>query len=139
MKVSEEIDALNSMGFDYMKFLVLPRVLSVTFAMPILVLIADLAGICGGLLTALTTLDITFNGFFTELHRAMTIGDIVTGVGKSIVFGFLVATVGCFRGLQVRGGAEGVGKYTTTSVVSGVFLIILTDAVFTFIFQALGI
>ena len=139
MKVSEEIDALDSMGFDPIKFLVLPRVASVMIAMPILVIFADIAGIGGGLIAALGTLDITLTGYLNELNRALSYWDLFTGLGKSVVFGFLIATVGCFRGLQVKGGAESVGRFTTASVVSGVLLIILSDAVFTFIFQVIGI
>jgi phospholipid/cholesterol/gamma-HCH transport system permease protein len=139
MKVSEEIDAMMSMGFDPIKFLVLPRVLAVTLAMPLLVILTDLAGIAGGLLAAVGTLDITVAGYVNELQRALSYGDLFTGLGKSMIFGFLVATVGCFRGLQVRGGAESVGRYTTIAVVSGVLSIIVADAVFTFIFQSIGI
>ncbi|MFC2131734.1 MlaE family ABC transporter permease [Bacteroidota bacterium] len=139
MKVSEEIDALESMGFDYMNFLVLPRVMSVMLAMPILIMLTDLAGILGGLVAAITTLDITVAGYINELHRAIDFSDIFSGMSKAVVFGFLIATVGCFKGMQVRGGAESVGKYTTASVVSGIFLIILFDALFTYIFSILGI
>ncbi|MDA3842931.1 MAG: ABC transporter permease [Candidatus Kapabacteria bacterium] len=139
MKVSEEIDALNTMGFDHIKFLVLPRVFAVMIAMPILTLMADLAGILGGLLTAITALDLTITGYLNQLQSTLSYWDVFTGVGKSIFFGFLVAAVGCFRGLQVRGGAESVGKFTTTSVVTSILLIIIADAVFTFVFQTLGI
>jgi len=139
MKVSEEVDALRSMGLDYMHFLVIPRVLSVMLVMPILVLITDLAGIFGGLVAAISTLEITVAGYINQLHRALDFYDIFTGVGKSIVFGFLIAAIGCFRGMQVSGGAESVGKYTTASVVSSIFVIIVFDALFTYIFQILGI
>ncbi len=139
MKVSEEIDALNSLGFDHMTFLVVPRVIAVMFAMPLLTILADAAGIVGGLLAAVTTLDITITGYINQLERALTNAHIFSGILKSIIFGFLVASVGCFSGMQVRGGAESVGKFTTTAVVSGVLLIIIADAVFTFVFQAIGI
>jgi phospholipid/cholesterol/gamma-HCH transport system permease protein len=139
MKVSEEIDALRSMGFDVFYFLILPRVLAVMLVMPILVLITDVSGILGGLIAALSTLDITFAGYVNQLHRALDFADVFTGVGKSVVFGFLIGNVGCFMGLQVKGGAESVGKYTTTSVVTSIFLIILFDAIFTYIFSTLGI
>jgi len=139
MKVSEEIDALHSMGFDVDYFLVLPRVLAVMLVMPILVLITDISGIFGGLVAAISTLDITVLGYLNQLHRAIDFSDIFTGLGKSVVFGFLISTVGCFMGMQVKGGAESVGKYTTTSVVTSIFLIIFFDAVFTFIFSTLGI
>jgi len=139
MKVSEEIDALISMGFDPTKFLILPRVIAVVLSIPLLTLIADFAGIAGGLLSALLTLNITISGFINELQSALNYAAIFTGVGKSLFFGFFIASVGCFRGLQVRGGAESVGKYTTASVVSAIFLIIFLDALFAFIFQALKI
>ena len=139
MKVSEEIDALTSMGFDKMRFLVLPWVLAVICAMPFLVIIADVAGIAGGYLSAATSLHLTLSGYMNELRTAIDYGDILSGLWKSVVFGYLVATVGCFRGMQVKGGAESVGKYTTASVVSGVLLIIIADAIFTFFFRALGI
>jgi phospholipid/cholesterol/gamma-HCH transport system permease protein len=139
MKVSEEIDALNSMGFDYIKFLVMPRIAAVVFAMPLITIIADFFGILGGMLTALATLNITFIGFMNEMQRSLSYGDIFSGILKSVIFGYLIATVGCFRGLQVSGGAESVGRYTTASVVTGVLLIILTDAVMIFVLQSLGI
>lgn len=139
MKVSEEIDSLSSMGFDYIRFLIIPRVLSVVVAMPFLVILADLAGIVGGWVAALSTLEITTVAYINELARALNYYHVFTGLGKSIVFGFLVSVVGCFKGLQVTGGAESVGRNTTSSVVIGVFLIILFDAIFTYIFQVMGI
>lgn len=139
MKISDEIDALKSMGYDEYAFLVLPRVLSVTFAMPLLTIMGDLAGISGGLVAALSSLNITLTGFMNELQNSLGLSNLLTGLFKSMVFGFLIASIGCFRGLQVRGGAESVGKYTTTSVVSGILLIIVSDAVFTFLFQIIGI
>lgn len=139
MKVSEEIDALTTMGFDRIQFLVLPRVIAVALAMPFLVIICDLVGIIGGLLAGLATLDITISSFFAQLNIALNYGHVFSGIIKSIVFGLLIATIGCFRGFQVQGGAESVGRYTTASVVSGVFLVILTDAIFVFLLSALGI
>ncbi len=139
MKVAEEVDALDSMGYNIVSFLVLPRVLAVTLAMPLLTMLCNIAGVGGGLIAALTTLDITISGYLNELQLAVSMGDIFSGLFKSLIFGFLVATIGCFRGLQVRGGAESVGRFTTASVVTGVFMIIFTDAIFTFIFQVLNI
>jgi phospholipid/cholesterol/gamma-HCH transport system permease protein len=139
MKVSEEIDALNTLGFDSFEFLVLPRVVSVTLAMPLLVIICNVVGMVGGLIAALTTLDVTTSGYILRMQSALSLLDISTGLFKSIIFGFLIASLGCYKGLNVTGGADAVGKITTASVVASVFLIILSDAIFTFIFQALGI
>ncbi|MBX3042595.1 MAG: ABC transporter permease [Candidatus Kapabacteria bacterium] len=139
MKVSEEIDALTTMGFDKFEFLVLPRVMSVTLAMPFLVIICNIVGILGGLIAATSTLDITFSGYIGRMQMALSLWDIGSGLIKSIVFGFLISALGCYKGLNVQGGADAVGRYTTSSVVAGVFLIILADALFTFIFQALGV
>lgn len=139
MKVSEEIDSLKTMGFDITNFLVLPRVLAVTLAMPFLTILANLAGIIGGLVSGLAVLNITMTGYINQLQSVLGLDDIFSGLIKSMVFGFLVASVGCFRGLQVKGGAESVGKNTTISVVNGILLIILSDALLTFLFQILGI
>ncbi|TAL68117.1 MAG: ABC transporter permease [Bacteroidetes bacterium] len=139
MKVSDEIDALKSMGFDHIHFLILPRIIAVMFAMPFLVMLANFAGILGGMLAALSTLELTMVGYLNEMQTALSFGDVFSGLIKSIVFGFLVSSIGCFRGLQVHGGAESVGKYTTAAVVTGVLTIIVADAIFTLIFQSLGI
>ncbi|MDD3125109.1 MAG: ABC transporter permease [Candidatus Kapabacteria bacterium] len=139
MKVSEEIDALTTMGIDLYQFLVLPRVLAVTFSIPFITALADLSGIIGGLFASLTTLNITMNGFIVELGTALTYAHVFSGIIKSMLFGFLVASVGCFRGLQASGGAESVGKFTTAAVVTGVLLIVLSDSVLTFVLQVLGI
>jgi phospholipid/cholesterol/gamma-HCH transport system permease protein len=116
MKVSEEIDALRSMGFNITNFLVLPRVLGVLLAMPILTIIADIAGVLGGLIAAISILDVTISGYLNQLQIAVGISDILTGIIKSLIFGFGIAAVGCFRGMQVRGGAERVGKFTSASL-----------------------
>ncbi len=139
MQVSEEVDALTAMGFNIMRFLVMPRVLAVALAMPLLVLFSDIAGIIGGLFIGITVCKLSLSGYLNETRQALTYAHLFSGLGKSLVLGQLIALVGCMRGLQVRGGAESVGQYTTSSVVTGIFLIILADAVFTLLFQALGI
>lgn len=139
MKVSEEIDAIRTMGIDLYQFIIVPRVLSVTLSIPFVTILADLAGIIGGYIAAAIMLDMTFTGYVTEMTRAMNYAHVFSGIGKSMIFGFLVASVGCFRGMQASGGAESVGKFTTAAVVTGVLFIILSDAVFTFLFQTLGI
>ena len=139
MKISDEVDALKTMNFNIYNYLVMPRIIALIFSVPILCLIGDLAGIIGGLIAGMTTLDLTMNAYFTELKTALTYAGIFSGVFKSFVFALTIAIIGCFRGLQVSGGAESVGRYTTSSVVTSIFLIILLDAVFTYTFQIFGI
>ncbi|MCX6154504.1 MAG: ABC transporter permease [Candidatus Kapabacteria bacterium] len=138
MVVSEEIAALTSLGKDLSNFIVLPRVLAVVLAMPLLVVFADITGILGGLVMSMISLDMPITTFLNELQKSLSILDILSGLVKSIMFGFLIASVGCFRGLQVKASAESVGHFTTISVVSGVLAIIVSDAILTIIFQIIG-
>jgi len=137
MQVAEELDALVTMGFNPMRFLVMPRVVAVVCVMPILVLFSDIAGMFGGLLIGVGTLKLSVSGYLNETKVALTFAHLASGLIKSVVLGAVIALIGCMRGFQVRGGAESVGHYTTSAVVSGIFLIILLDAVFTIIFQAI--
>ena len=139
MKVSDELDALHSLGFDVTPYLVLPRIAAVILVVPVLTLMADFAGIIGGLLAGEFTLELSSTVYLTQLKKALTFAHVFTGLFKSLVFGFLIAAVGCFKGMQVYGGAESVGRFTTSAVVTAIFLIILADAVFAFIFEALNI
>lgn len=139
MKISDEVDALKTMSFNIYSYLVIPRIYALCFTVPILCIVGDLAGIIGGLIAGMTTLDLTMNAYFTELKTALTYAGIFSGIFKSFIFALTIAIIGCFRGLQVSGGAESVGRYTTSSVVTSIFLIILLDAVFTYTFQIFGI
>ena len=138
MKVSEEVDALVTMGFDPIRFLVVPKVVALMVMTPILTLYADFLGLVGGLIVGTTMGGLTMAGYIAETFKAIDLWDIGQGLIKCEVFGIIVALVGCMRGFQVRGGAASVGHYTTSAVVTGIFLIILTDAVFTVIFQFYG-
>lgn len=139
MKASEEVDALISMGFSPISFLVAPRIIAVSLAIPLLTVLADAVGIIGGLSVGVIYLKLTAGGFFHELATAISVKAIIGSMFKAFSFGVLISSVGCFRGLQVKGGAESVGKYTTAAVVSGILLIILADALFSFLFPALGL
>lgn len=139
MKVNEEIDALRTMGFGPMRYLVLPRILALLFVMPILTLLADLVGIFGGLVVGIVSLDLTPTSFFTELQLAVSLADVFSGLVKSAVFGLAIALIACQQGLATTGGAEGVGHRTTASVVSTLFALVVLDAIFTIFFQATGI
>jgi phospholipid/cholesterol/gamma-HCH transport system permease protein len=137
MKVSEELDALETMGFDKFGFLVLPRLLALMIALPILVMICDVVGVLGGLLAGLTTLNITMISYFTSLADMMTLGDVTYGLVKAVVFGFTIALIGCFSGMKVTNSAESVGKQTTSSVVISIFMVIVIDALFVVIYDAI--
>jgi phospholipid/cholesterol/gamma-HCH transport system permease protein len=130
MKVNEEVDALVTMGFDHVRFLAMPKVLAAIIVVPLLTLYSDLFAIIGGLTVGVLGLDLTFHTYADLTSWALTIFDVETGLIKSVVFAVLIAGIGCERGFQVRGGAESVGIATTSAVVSGLFLIIVTDSVF---------
>jgi phospholipid/cholesterol/gamma-HCH transport system permease protein len=139
MKVSEEVDALRTLGFLPLPYLVMPRIAGLMLVAPLLTLVADCVGIAGGMLVAYTTLDITPRAFWVELLSAVKPWDIWSGVLKSAVFAGAVGLIACQQGLATSGGAEGVGRRTTGAVVSILFTLILLDAVFTVVFGALGL
>jgi phospholipid/cholesterol/gamma-HCH transport system permease protein len=138
MRVSEEIDALRTLGLDPYHFLVFPRVLALTLVAPLLTMLADVIGIAGGLLVAMFSLDLTFQAYVTQSEKALDLWDIFSGILKSGVFGLNIALIACQRGLATQGGAEGVGRSTTSAVVTSLFAIVVTDAVFTVIFHVFG-
>ena len=134
MKVSEEIDALEAMGLNSVKYLVVPKYLAMLLMMPCLTLISDLAGILGGTVFGIYQLDQTFSMYILATRDALVMRDISTGLVKSLVFGLIITKVGCYEGFSVSGGAEGVGRSTTSSVVVSIFLVILADLLFTALF-----
>lgn len=134
MKVSEEIDALETMALNPLKFLVVPKMLGLVIVLPFVTLIADVMGIFGGFVLGVNALGIDAGQYITRTADALVMKDILTGLMKSGVFALLIAQVGCFQGFAVRGGAEGVGLSTTRSVVTAIFAIILADVIFTTIF-----
>lgn len=139
MKVSEEVDALRTLGFLPLPFLVIPRMLGLILVAPVLVLLADAIGILGGALVAMLTLDIGPTTFVIQLQSAVKTSDVVSGVVKGMVFCGTIALVACQQGLATSGGAEGVGRRTTSAVVSILFALIVLDAVFTVILGAFGL
>ncbi len=138
MRVSEEIDALRTLGLDPYHFLVFPRVVALTLVAPLLTILADVIGIAGGVLVAMFTLDLTFYAYLAESEKALDLFDVYSGVFKSAVFGLNIALIACQRGLATRGGAEGVGRSTTSAVVTSLFAIVVVDAIFTVVFHAFG-
>lgn len=136
MKVNEEVNALQTMGLDPMRFLVVPRVLAGFIVTPVLTVYASVLGVTGGFLVMMAQ-GFPFAALWIQLVSAVGVSDVMTGMIKSFVFGILVAGVGCLRGLQTGNGATAVGVSTTRAVVSGIFLIVLVDAVFAGIFYVL--
>ncbi|BBG65622.1 putative ABC transport system permease protein [Hydrogenimonas sp.] len=139
MKITEEIDAMKTMGFEIFRFVVLPRMVAMIVALPLLIFFADIVGIYGGLLVAKLQLDITPAQFLERLHSEVAVKHYLVGLFKAPFFALIIAAVGCFRGFQVSGNTESIGRYTTMSVVNSIFLVIAMDALFSVIFTELGI
>ena len=138
MKVSQEIDALTVMGIDPVSYLVSPRLLALTLSMPCLTIYADLVGILGGLVVAMGALGMNAGSYFIDSIDALQLQDIVTGIVKSVAFAVIIGLVGCHQGLRTSGGAEGVGRATTTAVVLSIVLIIGADLFVTMVFYVGG-
>jgi phospholipid/cholesterol/gamma-HCH transport system permease protein len=140
MKVTEEIDALRTIGIAPMDILVLPKVFGLIIVLPLLTLIADASGILGGMVMSTLMLDVSFQDFIDRLPQVyLILSSFLIGIGKAPVFAIIVALMGCYQGFQVWGGADSVGRQTTVSVVQSIFLVIVADAVFSILFAWLGI
>ena len=135
MKVTEEIDALRTIGISPQELLVLPKMLALIIALPLLTVFADVTGIIGGMIMARSKLDVSFDIFIDRLGDAVSLSSFLTGIVKAPVFAAIIALVGCFQGFQVGGSADSVGRQTTLSVVQAIFLVILTDALFSVVFN----
>jgi phospholipid/cholesterol/gamma-HCH transport system permease protein len=134
MVVGEEIDALRTMGLNPIQFVVVPKFWAMTLTMPFLSLCATVVGIAGGCIVAIFYLGISSSLFIGELLRNIAFVDVVANIVKSMVFAWLIIWIGAFHGFKVKGGAEEVGRETTASVVTGIFIVIVADAIFSFIF-----
>ena len=139
MKVSEEIDALQTLGISPVDFLALPRLLAVGVMMPVIAVYANVLGVLGGLFVAATMLDIPASAYWIETQARVGLLDVSSGLIKSVFFGVAVGLAGCLRGLQCERSAAGVGSATSSAVVTGILLIILADALFAVVFNVLGI
>ncbi len=137
MQVTEEVDALRVMGIDPIRYLVAPRVLALALMLPCLTIVADILGTLGGCLVSAFALDLTPVTYINQVHKILEVSDVMKGLTKSFVFGIEIALIGCLKGFQVRGGAEGVGTATTSAVVTCVFVLTVTDAVFAMLFHYL--
>jgi phospholipid/cholesterol/gamma-HCH transport system permease protein len=127
MVVTEQVDAMRAMGTDPTRKLVTPRVVATVLTLPLLTAMADLMGLIGGFLVSYFTLRIGAVEFWTRAINALEFSDLMQGMAKPLVFGFIVATVGCYQGLTVRGGTQGVGRATTQAVVAASVLILVSN------------
>ena len=130
MKLTEEIAAMNTMGFDSARFIILPRVLALTVAMPLIVAVADLVSIVGGMIVADLSLGVNAFEFINRFKAEVGMQHIIIGLIKAPVFGILIGLVACFRGFEVKNTTESIGIYTTKSVVNAIFWVIAFDAIF---------
>jgi phospholipid/cholesterol/gamma-HCH transport system permease protein len=133
MTISQEVDALRSMGVDPVRFLVAPALLAMVVMVPALVIMADLVGLLGAGLYIAPEIDISMATYMNQVIDSISSDDVYHGLAKSAIFGVLITIVGIVDGSSVTGGAEGVGRVTTASVVHGISAIILTDMIFVFV------
>jgi phospholipid/cholesterol/gamma-HCH transport system permease protein len=134
MRITEEIDALETMAIEPVDFLVTPKFLAMIFMMPCLTIWANAMGILGGSLFGVAQADFTWERYMRSSLEALYLRDVAIGLIKSVMFGITIAAVGCYEGLSTRGGAESIGRSTTQSVVISIFLVIAVDLVFTAVF-----
>ena len=139
MKITEELDAMRTMGFDPMIFLVLPRIIGLMIMMPLMIFLADISGLIGGMLVAHLDLDIPGSLFLDRFSEVVAIKHFYVGIFKGPFFAFLIASIGIFRGMMVKDDTQSIGINTTKSVVESIFTVIVCDAVFSVIFTNMGI
>lgn len=139
IKTTEEIDALKTMGFSPITFLVLPRVMALFVALPLLFFIADMAGLFGTLIVAKFHLGITFIDFFERMYQEISITEFYVGFMRAPLYGAIIATIGCYRGFMVDASTQSIGIYTTKSVVDAIFWIIILDAIIAVMLTRIGI
>ena len=134
MKVTEEVDAMVTMGFSPVRFLVIPKVIALMIVLPLLTIFGDIAGIVGGMFVTYFKLGISIPETFHKILELITFSAYMQGFLKSIVFALLIAGVGCMRGFEASGDAQSVGRSTTSAVVSGIFLIAIANTIITIFF-----
>lgn len=137
MKVTEQIDALRSMAADPVKKLVVPKLAATLVMLPALTILGDLLGILGGLVVAVLQLDLAPGLYLNDVLGSLTLADVASGIGKSFFFGYFIAIIGCYNGLTARGGADGVGRATTNTVVQASILVLVSDFFLTKLFYVL--
>ncbi len=136
MQVSEEIDALRMMAINPLRYVVVPKFHAITVVMPLLVVFSIIVGELGGLIIGMSMLDLSLTMFVSRSIEIIALKDILISLGKSIVFAWLIVVIGAYYGFRVKGGAEGVGKATTASVVAAIFAVVIADAIFSLFYLA---
>ena len=139
MAVTEEIDAMRTLGIAPMELLVVPKVIALVIALPLLTVFADVLGVAGGMVMARTQLDVSYVEFLDRLGKAVSVTSYMVGIAKAPVFAIIISVVGCFQGFRTHGGADSVGLQTTRSVVQSIFMVIVADALFSIAFSVLDL
>jgi phospholipid/cholesterol/gamma-HCH transport system permease protein len=127
MRVTEQIDAMRALGVNHIKKLVVPRVLITMLALPMLTVIADALGIFGGMVISQYEFNVDYHQYTNTVTQYVRLADMMDGLGKTVVFGFLIGVVGCYNGLETRGGTEGLGRATTGTVVTSSLVVFISD------------
>lgn len=128
MKITEEVDAMRTLGFSPWDFLILPRVIALVVVMPLLIVFADFVSVFGGMIVARVELGVSFYEFLARFQETVAVKNVIIGLVKAPIFGWIIALVGCFRGFEISSSTQSVGKYTTISVVNAIFWVIAFDA-----------
>lgn len=139
MAVTQEIDAMRTIGIAPLEMLVLPKFLALVIALPLLTVFADLAGTLGGMVMAQAQLGVSFAEFLARFSKAVSVTSYLVGLGKAPVFAAIIVLVGCFQGFRTRGGPDSVGQHATRAVVQSIFLVIVADALFSVAFSLLDL
>ena len=136
MAVTEQVDALRALGASPVRALVVPRLLALLIMLPVLTVVADAVGVLGGLVISVTELRVSADFYFNQLLYGMMIEDVVSGLGKSVFFAYFIGIIACWNGLRVTGGADGVGRATTATVVAASITVLVADFFLTKLFLA---
>ncbi len=139
MAVTEEIDAMTTLGIAPLELLVLPKIMALVLALPLLTVFADVLGVTGGMLMAHAQLGVGYTEFLDRFAKAVSVTSYLVGIGKAPVFAVIIVLVGCFQGFRTHGGADSVGRQTTRAVVQSIFGVIVADALFSVAFSALDL
>ncbi len=139
MKITEEIDAMKTMGFEPTLFLTLPRIFALIIALPLLIFFSDMVSVFAGSIVAYLDLNVSFSEFINRMNDTVEIRHFLIGIFKGLFFGAAIALIGCYRGFQVQNNTTSIGKYTTISVVSAIFVVIALNAIFSVILTQSGL